>query len=246
MNNFNNVSPKASQGLDLLVYKNAQQLKKDAILIANNRKSYSTATSLLILSSEEVIKSIFIKLHIEGYDVYRFKEASQFFSSHKIRHQAAQIIEMGSGILEPFLRYKHRKPTNLIKTEWRKFNDLVNGAIDVIKTAKPLFEIPKRIKELQSFNSLKNDGFYVNYRDEIILPKEIVTQEVYDRTVFLVDRVFRFSKLLRILYNKQLEKHLPLDEINSIKDLLKDFINNELQELSFKELNKSMESIVSE
>ncbi|WP_156099846.1 hypothetical protein [Cellulophaga lytica] len=48
-----NLTSKESIDLDINIYKNALCLKKDAKLIAKTRKSYSAATSLLILSSEE-------------------------------------------------------------------------------------------------------------------------------------------------------------------------------------------------
>ena len=60
MNTFINLSAIQSKGFDEAIFKNAKQLKKDAILIAANNKSYSSATSLLVLSSEEVIKAILV------------------------------------------------------------------------------------------------------------------------------------------------------------------------------------------
>ena len=54
---FLNLSPKKSIGLDKPLYKNALNLKRDAIFIAEKRKSYSSASSLLILSTEECVKS---------------------------------------------------------------------------------------------------------------------------------------------------------------------------------------------
>jgi AbiV family abortive infection protein len=57
---FNTLSVAKAKGLDNAIFKNARQLKKDAILIATTNKSYGAASSLLILSTEEIIKGILI------------------------------------------------------------------------------------------------------------------------------------------------------------------------------------------
>lgn len=48
MSNFLNISPNNSKSLHELIYKNALKLKRDALVIADVNKSYSTANSLLI------------------------------------------------------------------------------------------------------------------------------------------------------------------------------------------------------
>ncbi|PKV51891.1 AbiV family abortive infection protein [Aquimarina sp. MAR_2010_214] len=240
MKQFIHLTPKESRGLDIPIYKNALQLKKDAILIANTRKSYSSATSLLILSSEEAIKSVLVRLHAEQYNIYKLKESSKFFRDHKIRHQMAQLIEMGSGLIESMMKYDEQKPTEFLKTKVSWLDDLVNGAIDLVKAASPLLDATERIKELQEFNDLKNKGFYVDYRDGLILPQNEITETIYNRTLFITERVVRFSKLIRILSHEKLENHMPNEEINKNKELLKDFIDNAMQDFSFKDLNKSM------
>ena len=62
MNGFINLTAQKSKDIDCIIYKNARQLRKDALLIVEVNKSYSSATSLLILSSEEVIKAILVLL----------------------------------------------------------------------------------------------------------------------------------------------------------------------------------------
>lgn len=79
MKKFIDLNPNESKGLDIYLFNNAKKLKENAILIANKNKSYSSATSLLILSSEEIIKAILVLLHSKGYNVYQLKDAKKFF-----------------------------------------------------------------------------------------------------------------------------------------------------------------------
>lgn len=235
---FTHLTPKESKGIDAAIYTNALQLKKDSELLANTRGFYSSATSLLILSSEEVIKSILVRLHAEGYNIYKLKEASRFFREHKIRHQLAQLIEMGSGLIESMMKYEEQKPAKVFKSE-KMLGRLLNELIDFGKASWPFFDSTKRINELQAFNDLKNKGFYVDYRNSLLLPRNEVTEAIYDRTLFLTERVFRFSKLVRILFHDKIELHMPIQEIYKNKEMLKVFIDEAMKDFSFKELNKN-------
>lgn len=239
MKQFINLTSKESIGLDINIYKNALALKKDAILIANTRKSYSSASSLLILSSEEAIKSVLVRLHAEQYNIYKLKESSKFFRDHKIRHQMAQLIEMGSGLIESMMKYEEQKPTKVFKTKsW--IGRLLNEVIDLRKASRPFFDSTKRVSELQAFNDLKNKGFYADYRDSLMLPQNEVTEAIYNRTLFLTERVFKFNKLVRILFHDKLENHVATQEIDKNKNMLRDFIDEAMKDFSFKELNKNM------
>ena len=243
MKQFNNLSPKLSKGLDVSIFKNAKQLKEDALLIAKKNKSYSVATSLLILSAEETIKSILIRLHAEGYNIYKLKEANKFFRDHKIRHQIAQLIEMGSGLIESLMKYDYQKPTRFLNTKIKWLDSFVNELIDLTKAARPFINSTSRVKELQKFNDLKNKGFYVDYRDELLLPKDQITEDRFNTTLLITERIFNFYRGVNILFHEKLENHIPKEEINRGKEVIKDVIDNAMKDFSFKELNKSMSKV---
>ncbi|CAL2104215.1 AbiV family abortive infection protein [Tenacibaculum sp. 190130A14a] len=236
---FPNLTPEESKGIDKLIYKNALQLKKDAISIAENRKSYSSATSILILSSEEVIKSILVLLHSEGYNVYKLKETHKFFFDHKIRHQITQLIEMGSGIVKSLINYKEQEPTKLLKTKINWLDNLVNGFFDVVKAASPLIDANNRIEKLQKFNDLKNQGLYVDYKNTLLVPQSEITVNTYKETLKITENIFSFNKGLRILFHQEFKNHMDISQINRVKNLLKDLIDEALKDFSFKELAKS-------
>ena len=173
MNTFINLSAIQSKGFDEAIFKNAKQLKKDAILIAANNKSYSSATSLLVLSSEEVIKAILVLLHSQEYKVYQIKDARKFFTDHKVRHEVATILEFLNGIAAGLMTIDQE---NVLTSIAFNNNDnfltkLKNGLKTVKYILEPISDSLKRIKTLQGFDTLKNKGLYVDYKDQLIIPQ---------------------------------------------------------------------------
>lgn len=240
MKKFPNLNAKESIGFDIPIYKNALQLKKDAELIAHNRKSYSSATSLLILSTEEVIKSILVKLHSEGYKIYKSKDVFKFFFNHKIRHQIAQLFELMTGLLDSINFYEQEK-SDLTNKHWFKKFFIV--LFDIAKSISPLLESLEYSKKLQNFDYLKNRGFYVDFQNSLITPQKEITKEQYDETLTLTNRIFSFSKSLRILHHPNAENHIDLEEIEETKIQLKEIIDEHVGTFSFKEMNKTMDKL---
>ena len=156
MNTFINLSVQQSKDIDYSIYKNACQLRKDALLIAETNKSFSTATSLLILSSEEVIKSILVLLHSQGYKTYLIKDSKKFFSDHRVRHQLAQLLELSIGILESLEKKASNEPVTLLKTKSEFWNGLANGILEIALASKPFLDSAQRVKKLMEFNDKKN------------------------------------------------------------------------------------------
>jgi|SRR6056297_1964960 len=230
MKKFINLSPEESTDLDKVIYKNAIQLKKDSKILAKQNTSYGTAVSLLILSSEEIIKAILVLLHSKNYDVYKLQSSRKFFLDHKIRHNIAQIIELGNGFLEAFEKLKEEKP----KVKSFKKKSYLSSLLILIKASQPLLQSKNRIEEMQNFNSLKNEGLYVDYLDGIKIPKEIFTKLQYLRIEKIVLRIFRFYKILRISYHPNLEFHMNKNRVLEYHKELHFFINDALEDFSFK------------
>lgn len=234
---FFNLTPKESKGKNEVIFKNARQLKKDALLIAKTNKSYSSANSLLVLSSEEVIKATLVLLHSESYRVYRISDASKFFHNHEIRHQVAKLIEMTAGFIESLDQWENQEPTKLIKTKSEGWNSFLNGILDLTKAIAPLENSTKRIKELENFNDNKNNGLYVGYKDQLIIPKEKITETHYTKTKEIVERIFRVYKILRILYHPCIKNRKDHGAIEETKMKMKIFIDEGMEGFSFKELS---------
>ena len=155
-------------GIDYSIYKNARQLRKDALLIAENNKSFASATSLLILSSEEVIKSILVLLHSQGYKTYLIKDSKKFFSDHRVRHRLAQLMELSIGILESIEKKASNEPLTLLKTKSEFWNGLVNGILEIAMASKPFLDSATIAEKLMKFNDKKKQGLYVDFRDKLL------------------------------------------------------------------------------
>jgi AbiV family abortive infection protein len=168
MNGFINLSRETSKNLDSVVFKNSKNLCRDALLLAANH-SYSTASSLLILSLEECIKAHYILLYAKGIDVYKTKLAKKIFTSHVERHDVAKSLELVLGIFEvidnlfsPVEKFNNSNSRGLLY-----ITRLINSFIVIKQTHN-------RIRSIGNFNRMKNNGFYVDYVEKVIIPRAVV------------------------------------------------------------------------
>lgn len=236
MTHFTDLTSEESKDLDKQIYNNALKLKDDAILLFNENKSFSSATSLLVLSSEEVIKASLVLLHSEGFNVYKLQDAKKFFYDHKIRHQIVQLIEIGTSLSESIEKWSKRKPTKKFKQKY----DFLNITVDILKASKPTLKSVERINKLFEFNNLKNNGLYVGFKDKLIVPKVVVSERDYLEVIEIVDRVFNFYiKLINIFKNIPASESERRDQ-NETKERLRMFIDEAMSDFSFKDLNKNL------
>lgn len=233
MNTFINLSVQQSKDIDYSIYKNARQLRKDALLIAEINKSFPSATSLLILSSEEVIKSILVLLHSQGYKTYLIKDSKKFFSDHRVRHQLAQLMELSIGILESIEKKASNEPVTLLKTKSEFWNGLVNGILEIALASKPFLDSALRVKKLMEFNDKKNQGLYVDYRDKLLIPEIEISESDFIETRLIVNRIFNVYKGLKIIFHHKVQNHFKNDDIEFLKNQLRVFIDEALKDYSF-------------
>lgn len=233
MNTFINLSFQQSKGIDYSIYKNARQLRKDALLIAETNKSFSSATSLLILSSEEVIKSVLVLLHSQGYKTYLIRDSKKFFSDHRVRHQLAQLMELSIGILESFEKKTSNKPVTLLKTKSEFLNVIVNGLIEIALASKPFLDSTERAEKLMKFNDRKNQGLYVDFRDKLLIPHVEISENDFIETKLIVNRIFNVYKGLKIIFHPKVQNHFKNDDIEFLKNQLRVFIDEATKDFSF-------------
>lgn len=233
MNTFINLSAQQSKGTDYSIYKNARQLRKDALLIAELNKSFPSATSLLILCSEEVIKSILVLLHSQGYKTYLIKDSKKFFSDHRVRHQLAQLMELSIGILESFEKKASNEPVTLLKTKSEFWNELVNGILEIALASKPFLDSAQRVKKLMEFNDKKNQGLYVDFRDKLLIPQIEISERDFIETKLIVNRIFNVYKGLKIIFHPKVQNHFKNDDIDLLKNQLRVFVDEALKDYSF-------------
>lgn len=222
MTTFFNLSPEQSKNLDIPLYRNARHLYIDAAILANKNNSYNRATSLSVLSLEEMIKAILIKMHSESLQVYKLKDAKDFFYKHKIRHQIAQLMEVGYAFYEAI-------------EEWQKEGRRgpLQKASKLLRVFLITYGVNERVKRLGKFNDYKNNGLYVGFRDRLLEPQKEIGESEYLEVKESWKRCKQFYKLLCIIYHPKLEHHLSRNRINEIQGDLKLFINEAMIEYSF-------------
>lgn len=206
MNGFINLSRKKSKNLDSVVFRNSKNLYKDALILSANH-SYSTASSLLILSLEECIKAQYILLYSVGIDVYKTKLAKKIFTSHSERHDVAKSLEMVIGIFEiidelfsPVERFNTSNSKGLLN-----ITRFINSILVIIQTHN-------RIRSIGNFNKMKNNGFYVDYLEKVMIPGEVVRKEEFDVIQEIYVRLTKNYKLIKLISDDHfLEKYVQGD-----------------------------------
>lgn len=207
MSQFINLSPEQSKDAYHSIYKNALRKKKDADALVKYNKSYDSANSLLILGYEELIKAIVVFLHGEGFNAYKIKNFQKIFYDHSFRHNIAQIFEMINGVSDSFLRYNVIEKSNKTFSEDSTVNTFVNMFVDFKESTKPMAETSDRNLRIENFNVNKNKGFYTDYRGKLQISSEQITEEIYNETLEIVERLFRFYKMLIIQFHPNVKNH---------------------------------------
>lgn len=239
MTQFINLSPEKSKEVFHLIYKNALRKKKDADALVKYNKSYDSANSLLILGYEELIKAIFVFLHGEGFEVYKIKNAKKVFSDHKFKHLVSKIFEIMNGFSDSFVRFENIEKSNKTFSDNATVNTFVNLLIDFKESAKPMAETEKRNNNIEEFNDNKNKGLYTDYRNELQVSSDQITEETYLKTLEIVERLFRFYKMLTIQFHPNAKNHPGLLKCVIEKDNVKNVFNGVVGFLVvFEDMNK--------
>lgn len=218
---------KQSKNLDNSFYRNAKDLKANAELIVNSRESYGCATSLLVLSLEETVKAILVKLHSEGLKIYKLEDSRKFFNDHRIRHKIAQMIELGDGLFQSSMEYSDNKTSKKFK------NSLLGSFLNAAVSSKPFLYSIIRFDKIEKFDEYKQSGFYVDYRNRLLQPNEEITKIEYNSVYEALERATRFYKYLRIAHHISIKNRSNYHEIVSKKEDLKIFVNDALENFSF-------------
>ncbi|CAA0184885.1 AbiV family abortive infection protein [Tenacibaculum maritimum] len=238
MKNFISLSSKDSIGLDKPIFKNGLQLIKDAKLLGIQHQSYSSATSLSILGLEEIVKATLVLLHSNNVKVYKLKGAKRFFTDHKIRHEVVQLIETGLGLYEAYEKWEYYKVNKRFKTKSKWFNLVFNEIHKGWKTLTPILNTYERVNQIEDFDNLKNKGFYVDYKDDVLIPNKEINKSIYNSVLTSIERVIKFYKIVRIFHHPSIKKHISEEELLEFNSSMKSFIEDTMSKYEFKKYPK--------
>lgn len=206
--------------------KNAIILQDTAKYAAGNN-NFGVATSLMILSIEEIIKAQVLFFQGVGIRVHRIKNANKIFSSHKDKHQVASQLQFLK-IIEGFINAWNYKPNKKkYKTDSKLMNTILNGLQDVQSFIEPISLISKSVEQMkgnvewiEKANDLKNRGFYVDYKGDIKLPQD-VTIETFDKASSINKECIDLYRIIKLSFEKITDaegKEILIQSINN--DLL--------------------------
>jgi hypothetical protein len=120
--------------------------------------------------------------------------------------------------------------------EKRKRGKIKGNLINVIylmNAGLPILKSKSNIDKIQQFNSLKNQGLYVDFMNDVSVPQETITESHFNDTKNMTTRIYRFYKALKILHHPSLSKHLPSNTIEKHQSDLQLLINDALKDFSF-------------
>ncbi len=155
---------------------NAAALYDDAKLLAGN-KSYGRGTSMLIHCTEETMKALILFLDGNGFQFRRkVSGISNLFIHHKLRYGLAMLVSVLYIFSEDFktlLKKIHKEP--------KRFKDSledkkqVGGAVLKYLQTK-IMVIIQEVDWFSKAEYLRQEGFYVDFSDEIKSPLQISKQ----------------------------------------------------------------------
>ena len=110
------------------------------------------------------------------------------------------LIETGMSLFDTIDNWENRKLKKQISNTKKKWlNNTLQFLSDAAFVLSNVSTAINRIEGIKKFNDLKNAGFYVDYRNEILIPQKTVNKEDYNSILDTSNRLIIFYKQLRIL-----------------------------------------------
>lgn len=231
MKKFPSLSSKEAQEVHIKVYQNAARLRKDASMLIDAHTTYATATSLTILSLEEIIKAIVLLLHGQGYQIYRFKGIKKVFSQHGFRHKIAILINMLVGF---FKMTQPKKKLNMKRDT--KFQKLMYSFFRALQEVPNIMDVFKNIHSIEKLDSYKNAGFYVDFLDEILIPTEVIDKHKYDKVMNIHNQLDKLYNQLVDFFEYEPKTDMERKQKKRKEQQLKTLMNEALVEVDLQEL----------
>lgn len=196
-----------------------EALKANAVVLADTandasaRGSYGVARSLLILSSEEFVKGAILYLKSIGIELFRIKEFQKALRFHKERHEVVMLFKLFK-ILERIAQMKENSSPSPKQFAWlHKAKHLASQALLLVEVIQ---EAGSDLDWWKNANDFKNDGLYVDYKNQLLLPQSITKSDFELALTKVKDLQKRFDAfqliLERVSQKKRLELIISLNE----------------------------------
>lgn len=176
------------------VLHNANAHFQSAQILANN-KLFGIAVSHLILATEEAVKAFhfWAKMLLPKEDI----DITGVFSSHPTKHQSA--VDIADFIAKLQLEYRAIATEQILQCP-----DFSEQQKNIVAKDKILVDL--KFNELKSekvrnwwrqANSIKNKGFYVDYKDENWVKPDDIDKKEYEKTYPITGQYIGFINLFK-------------------------------------------------
>jgi AbiV family abortive infection protein len=227
------------------VFDNADRLFKDAKILGENN-SYGPATSLLIHSTEETMKGIILFMDGHGFK-FRSKVngINNLFLNHKLRYGLAMLLSLLHIFIEDlkiFVLKMQNEPDyfNVKEPDINAISRMIQHYVE-----SRIILVLSEINWFSKAEFLRQDGFYVDFIDEIKTPLQITKNDYEDvllRIEGLRDIVNdfvqcfeskdeKFFQIVEKLKDMLIDKKM-YDEFSNLIELFRDKKNNPFNELT--------------
>jgi AbiV family abortive infection protein len=189
------------------ILENSDQKWNEGKLLSGT-KSYGTATSLAIISIEELIKALIIFFDGIGFEFRRVKGMNRFFKHHQIRYFIAYSMFVLSLIGDEFFVFLSKMRNNPEEAE-NLIEELENDNELMIKKFKyyglrKFVILSKEFKWFSQTDIFRQEGFYSDYKDQIKNPMKI-TETHYFEVIQRLEKVRNVCKELIKTFDSQSE-----------------------------------------
>ncbi len=224
----------------LIVYKqylaNADSKFNDAITLSNSG-SFGSATSHLIISLEETMKAVVLYLDGNGFEFRsRVRGIKNLFENHQLRYFLAIILSVFNIFIQDFMvfikriRKDHKEILKLKPDDKNVQKQLMSYVQEKIKN------IIGEIAWFSKADLYRQDGFYVDYVDEVKTPLS-VNEEEFSQVKIRVENLRKIASEFLLSFtseDKEITEH--------IQELKKQFIREGWYEGLSKLIDKTKDS----
>ncbi len=155
-------------------------------------QDFGGATSMAIISVEELVKSLVIYLDGIGFEIRNVKGINRIFRNHQVRYIIAYAMFVmsvfGDEIIKWLLEYRD-KPEEI-----EKFHSAIVNNEKKLKSKvmfyffRKLILLKKEFKWFSQVDVFRQDGFYCDYHEQLKTPISI-TKKDYDKLIVRLEKV---------------------------------------------------------
>lgn len=155
-------------------------------------KEYGTATSLAIISIEELVKALIVFFDGYGFEFRKVKGIKSIFENHQLRYFIAFImfvLNLVGEELIKFLQKFHDNPEEMIKTmERMTSNEKQLNQIGFRYLLRKMVLVKNEFDWFAKVDLFRQEGFYSDYENQLKSPISI-NENDYNQLILRLEKV---------------------------------------------------------